>query len=171
MRTTIYIILAGVFALLLSGGCETLQKLQSPKASLSGIKLEKISLESATLLFDVEIENPYVVALPIANIDYDVASNANKLFSGKANIAGIVPAKSTKMISLPVSVSYLDVVRAFRGVSPGSKIPYKADAGLSVDAPVLGRLRLSMNKAGELDVPEIPKAGDIENMLLDKIKQ
>jgi hypothetical protein len=75
------------------------------------------------------------------------------------------------MISLPAKVSYLDVVRAFKGVSPGSKIPYKADMGLSVNAPVLGVIRLPMNKTGELDVPAIPKAGDIGNMLLDKIKQ
>ena len=145
--------------------------MQKPKASLKGLKVENVSLESANLLFDVEIENPYPVALPMVNIDYDVASNANKLFAGKADIAGTVPAGGTKMISLPVKISYLDVVNAFKGVRPGSKIPYQADVGLSVNAPALGVIRLPLNKTGELDVPAVPKVSDIEQMILDKIKQ
>jgi LEA14-like dessication related protein len=171
MKATRYIILAAVSALVLSAGCDTLQNMQKPKASLKGVKLADISLESASLLFDVEIANPYSVDLPMVNVDYGVVSNANKLFSGKADITGIVPANSTKMISLPAKVSYMDVARAFKGVSPGSKIPYQADVGLSVNAPVLGVIRLPLNKTGELDVPAIPKASDIEKMLLDKVKQ
>jgi LEA14-like dessication related protein len=171
MKTTRAIIWAAVTLLVLFAGCDTLQNLQKPKASLKAVKLDNISLESANLLFDVEIENPYAVALPMVNIDYGVTSNASKLFAGKAEVAGTVPANGTKMLSLPVKVSYLDVVNAFKGVRPGSKIPYQADVGLSVNAPALGVLRLPLNKTGELDVPAIPKVSDIEKMLLDKVKQ
>jgi LEA14-like dessication related protein len=171
MKNTRGTIWAGVTLLVLLAGCDTLQNLQKPKASLKGVKLDNISLESANLLFDVEIENPYAVALPIVNIDYGVTSNANNLFAGKADIAGTVPANGTKMLSLPVKVTYMDLVKAFKGVRPGSKIPYQADVGLSVNAPALGVLRLPLNKTGELDVPAVPKVNDIEQMLLDKIKQ
>jgi LEA14-like dessication related protein len=171
MRATRYIILAAVFALVLTAGCDTLQNMQKPKASLKGLKLADISLDSASLLFDVEIANPYAVDLPMVNVDYGVVSNANKLFSGKADISGTVPANSTKVISLPAKVSYIDVFNAFKGVRPGSKIPYQADVGLSVNAPVLGVIRLPLNKTGELDVPAVPKVNDIEQMLLDKIKK
>ncbi len=171
MKATRYIILAAVLSLVLSAGCDALQNLQKPKASLKGVKLADISLESASLLFDVEIANPYSVDLPMVNVDYGVVSNAGKLFAGKADIAGTVPANSTKMISLPVKIDYFDVVNAFKGVSPGSKIPYQADVGLSVNTPVLGVIRLPLNKTGELDVPAIPKANDIEQMLLDKMKK
>ncbi len=111
-----------------TAGCDTLQNalnLQKPKASLKGLKLENISLDSANLLFDVEIENPYPVDLPMVNVDYSVTSNTNKLFSGKADIEGTVPAKSTKMVSLPAKISYLDVVNAFKGIRPGSKSPIR----------------------------------------------
>jgi LEA14-like dessication related protein len=171
MKATRYIIMAMVFALVLSAGCDVLQNMQKPKASLKGLKVADVSLKSASLMFDVEIANPYAVDLPMVNVDYDVVSNNNKLFAGKADIAGTVPANSTKMISLPVKLSYIDVFNAFKGVSPGSKIPYQADVGLSVNAPVVGVIRLPLNKTGELDVPAIPKATDIEKMLLDKIKQ
>jgi LEA14-like dessication related protein len=171
MKATRYIILAAVFALVVSAGCDVLQNMQKPKASLKGLKVADISLESASLLFDVEIANPYAVELPMVNVDYGVVSNASKLFAGKADIAGAVPANSTKVISLPVKLSYMDVFNAFKGVRPGSKIPYQADVGLSVNAPVLGLIRLPLNKTGELDVPAVPKATDIEKMLLDKIKK
>jgi len=171
MKPTRGTIWAAVSLMVLFVGCDALQNMQKPKASLKGMKLDNISLESANLLFDVEIENPYAVALPMVNIDYGITSNANKLFAGKADIAGTVPANGTKMLSLPVKVTYMDLISAFKGVRPGSKIPYQADVGLSVNAPVLGVLRLPLNKTGELDVPAVPKVNDIEQMLLDKIKK
>jgi LEA14-like dessication related protein len=172
MNATRGIILAAMMFPALFSGCDSLQNalnLQKPNASLKGLKLDNISLESANLLFDVEIANPYPVALPLVNVDYGVTSNANKLFSGKADLEGTVPAKSTKMVSLPAKISYLDVVNAFKGIRPGSKIPYQADVGLSVDAPALGVIRLPLNKTGELSVPTIPKLGEIGTMILDKV--
>lgn len=174
MKVTKYIISSSVLLAVLFGGCDTLQNalnLQKPKANLAGIKIENVSLESASLLFDVDIENPYAVALPLVNIDYDMTGNSSKLFSGKADIEGNIPAGGKKSISLPVKISYLDVVKAFKGVGPGSKIPYKADVGLSVNAPALGVIRLPLSKTGELNVPAIPKVSDIEKMILDKVKQ
>jgi len=100
-----------------------------------------------------------------------MAGNNSKLFSGKADIEGTIPAGAKKSISLPVQINYLDVIKAFKGVGPGSKIPYKADVGLSVDAPALGVIRLPLNKTGEINVPAIPKVSDIEKMILDKVKQ
>lgn len=174
MKVAKYIISSSVFFAVLFGGCDAIQSalnLQKPKANLAGIKIENISLESANLLFDVEIENPYPAALPLVNIDYDMAGNAGKLFSGKANLEGTIPAGGKKLISLPVKIGYLDVVKAFKGVGPGSKIPYKADVGLSVNAPALGVIRLPLNKTGEINVPAIPRVSDIEKMILDKVKQ
>ncbi len=42
-------------------------------------------------------------------------------------------------------------------IQPGSKIPYKADVGLSVDTQALGQIRLPLNKTGELTTPTIPQ--------------
>ena len=69
-------------------GCTTLQevlKIRKPSASLQGIKFENITLDSAQILFDVEVENPYPVAIPLVNVDYNLTSNAKPFLSGKAN--------------------------------------------------------------------------------------
>jgi len=155
-------------------GCETLQQvldIQKPSAQLAGVKLSGISLEGAQLVFDVDIDNPYPAALPLLNIDYGLTSRDSKLFSGSADLDGTIPANSSRTVSLPVDIKYLDIVRAFKGVRPGSAIPYKADVGLSLDTPKLGKLRLPLGRQGTLNVPDIPKADeiDLQRILLDKI--
>jgi LEA14-like dessication related protein len=155
-------------------GCETLQQvldIQKPTAQLAGVKFGSVSLEGAQLVFDVDIDNPYPAPLPLLNIDYGLTSKDSKLFSGSADLDGTIPAKSNRTVSLPVTIKYLDIVKAFKGVRPGSAIPYKADIGLSLDTPALGKLRLPLGRQGTLNVPDIPKADeiDLQRILLDKI--
>jgi LEA14-like dessication related protein len=175
MNTKTYTIL--IFALLaaLLSGCEAVQdalNLQKPTASLKGLKLDNINLQSATLLFDVELSNPYPVPLPLSNIDYNVTSSTNNLFSGKADLQTTIPAKESTTVSLPAEINYLDIVKAFKGIRPGSKIPYNADVGLSVDTPALGMLRLPLNKTGQLSVPAVPNIDEIDwKKVLDQVGQ
>ena len=135
---------------------------KKPTASLKAVSFENITLKSATLLFDVEVQNPYPVALPLLNMDYALATGANKLLSGKADLQTTIPANDKKVVSLPATISYLDVAKAFMGIRPGSKIPYRADVGLSVDTQSLGQIRLPLNKTGELSAPAIPEIDKLD---------
>jgi hypothetical protein len=62
------------------------------------------------------------------------------------------------------------MLSALRGVRPGSKIPYNAELGLSVDAPGLGPIRLPLKKEGELVLPTISGTdiGDIWDIVKPK---
>ena len=157
-------------------GCATIQNalnIRKPSASLQGLKFEEITLDSATLLFDVEIDNPYPVALPLVNVDYDLASRAKSFLSGKADLQTTIAAHSKKSVLLPAKVTYLDLLQAFKGIRPGSVIPYSADVGLSVDAPALGLLRLPIKREGELLVPTVPEISEIDwkQVILDRATQ
>ncbi len=153
-------VLVIVSLVVLLAGCDMAQQalmgMKKPTASLKGIGFGDISLEAATLLFDVEIENPYSVDLPLLKMDYAVASGTSKLFSGKTDVATTIPAGGKQVVSLPAAISYTDLVKAFKGFKPGSPIPYNADLGLSVKAPAVGDIRLPLNKTGELAVPSMP---------------
>jgi LEA14-like dessication related protein len=161
IRAYTAMILIGMAGLLT--GCDALQalNLQKPTASLKGVKFDKVSLEGATLLFDVEVDNPYSAALPLTNLDYGLASGSKPLFSGKADVAGSIPAKGSKTLSLPAQIKYLDLFNAFKGIKPGSTIPYKAQLGLFMNTPVTQNLRLPIAKEGELTVPTI---SDLESV-------
>lgn len=143
-----------------------------PSARLAGLSLQSIGLSSATFRFDVEVTNPYPVALPLVNLDYNLASQAASFLSGKAELQGSVPAMGSKMVSLPAKISYSELLAALKGVKPGQVVPYTAALGLSVDVPAVGALRLPMEKSGELPVPAVPEVKVVSitwsNVSLDK---
>ena len=161
MNKRVYLMCAVVLLCVLFTACETMQdtlKLKKPAARLTGLKFQDVKLDSATLLFDVEVDNPYPVALPLTNLDYALSTGAEKFLSGSADAQTTVPAKSTEVVSLPARINYIEMLKALKGVRPGSKIPYKADLGLSVDTPALGLIRLPLKKEGELVLPTVSGA-------------
>ncbi len=140
-------------------GCAALRDalaLQRPTARITGVSLQDVGLEAATLLFDVEVANPLSVPLPLVNLDYALASRDVPFLSGKADLAGTVPAGGTKTLSLPARVAYLKLLEVLKDVRPGAVVPYDAQLGLSVDVPAAGALRLPLKKSGSLPVPVAP---------------
>lgn len=143
-------------------GCATMKdvmNLQKPGARIVGVNLNNITLDSLSLMFDMEIDNPYAVSLPLVNVDYALVNLDKTFLSGKADLEGSVPAKGKKTVSLPVEIGYLGLMQVVQGVRPGGVVPYEAELGLSVDAPALGRIRLPARKKGELPVPTVPEVG------------
>ena len=142
------------------GGCETMSNLlkdmDKPSASISGVSFQDISLNDITMLFDVDVRNPYDVPLPLVNVSYGLASKGSKFVEGQADVQGTVPARGKKTIQLPAKISFASLLGAVSGVKMGSVLPYRAEMGLSVDAPAVGRLTLPITKEGELPVPAVP---------------
>ena len=139
-------------AAVLSGttGCGMLGK---PSAHITGVKVQDISLTEATMLFDVKVDNPYTLPLPMSNVDYALSSQGQQFLTGKADVQGTVPAGGSKTLGVPVRIRFLQLIKAVKGARPGATIPYKAELGLSVDVPALGPLRVPMSKDGELAIP------------------
>jgi LEA14-like dessication related protein len=141
--------------LLLAGttGCSLIEK---PTASIAGVRVQDINLTDATMLFDVKVDNPYTVPLPMSNVDYALTSQGQQFLTGKADVQGTVPAGASKTLGVPVRINYLKLIDAVKGARPGAAIPYTADMGLSVDVPALGPLRIPMSREGELSIPSAP---------------
>ncbi|KOR32473.1 hypothetical protein TI05_07080 [Achromatium sp. WMS3] len=109
-------------------------------------------------MFNVDVQNPYAIALPLLDIDYNIVSEQNKLFSGQADLNTTIPAAQSKTIALPVQINYSDLIKVAR---LGSTIPYQANIGLSFNAPVIGKMRLPLSKTGNLKIPTISQAGNL----------
>ena len=147
------LIIAAIFA-----GCQTVQEVLNfnrPTAKLMGLRFEGVKIDSATLLFDVEVDNPYGVALPLTNLDYSLSSGGGRFLSGDVKSQTTIPAKSKEVVALPAKINYVEMLKALKGIRPGSKIPYNAELGLSANTPVLGVMRLPLKKEGELVLPSI----------------
>jgi LEA14-like dessication related protein len=133
-----------------AGGCSLVQK---PSAAITGVKMQGASFSEATMLFDVQVDNPYTAALPLTNLDYVLSSAGQTFLTGKSDVQGTIPAGGSKVISVPVRINYLDLVNLVQGARPGVSIPYKADLGLSVTAPLVGDMRVPVSREGELTIP------------------
>lgn len=165
MKKLILTLITGSTFLIPLVSCSEVQNIlniQKPTASLKGFSFGDVSMDAATLLFDVDIKNPYPVDLPLLDMKYQLDSQGSKLFDGITQATGSIPAKSSKTIPIEANISYLDLLKALKDVRPGSIIPYNAQVELNVDAPGLGVIPIPVGKKGKVQVPEIPNAKDVD---------
>jgi LEA14-like dessication related protein len=152
-----------LFAVLLAAsgaGCETAKQLweqaDKPTASVKSVALRELTLEGVVLAFDVEVGNPYGTPLPVAALDLSLSSRGQGFLNAQSLDQGTVPARGSRLMPLTAKVGFAPLLAALSGVRPGAVVPYAAELGVSVDAPVAGRLRLPVKHEGELPVPAVP---------------
>jgi LEA14-like dessication related protein/predicted nuclease of predicted toxin-antitoxin system len=156
MRAKQNLILSLALGIVFFTGCETRHKV-APTAQMTDLKFQDVNQDSATLLFDVEVGNPYAVGLPLTNLHYTLNSGTNTFLLGSTDLQTTVPANSKEIVSLPAKINYANMLKALNGVRAGSKITYEAKLELSVNTPTLGIIKLPLEKEGNLVLPKIPR--------------
>jgi LEA14-like dessication related protein len=162
----------------LVSACQSLEGILAtapkPTARIIGTEMKNLSLERIDLIFNVEVANPYAMNLPLVDLTYNVASGGTSLLQGNIKPSGAVQAYGTSLIQVPARITFASLLKALKGVKPGSVVPYKADLTLGVDAPVVGLLTLPLSKTGELPVPAAPEVElssfEIAKLNLDETK-
>jgi len=156
LRTANLISVAALLGLL--AGCTSVEEnleLRKPTARLVDVKFQEATLRSATLVFDVEIENHYPVTVPLLGFKYSVSSGGQLFLSGSSGARVNLPAGGQRTVALPAQIDYLGALKVLSNVKPGATIPYKAELDLTVDTPRLGPLTLPLTRAGQLALPTI----------------
>lgn len=169
---------AGLAAALAAGvlpGCKTLNDLASgmnkPGVSVQGVRFADLSGDGITLVFDTKVTNPYDVDLPLANLEYGIASSGTKFMTGSAPMQGTVPANGSKVVALPAKIAFGPLMNAVKSVKPGAVVPYAADMKLSVNLPAVaggGTLALPLSKSGEMPVPAVPDVS-VANIAINEL--
>jgi LEA14-like dessication related protein len=137
--------------------CQTNQQLRhfdKPTAQIVDIKFQDVQLDYATLLFEIEVENPYPADLPLVNISYSLTSGGNTFLTAAPAHTVVIAPNSKELVSLPDEVIYERLLRSLNG-KPGSIIPYTTNMQLWVDAPDLGQIKLPLRHEGLLPLPEV----------------
>jgi LEA14-like dessication related protein len=131
-------------------------KMDKPGVTVAGVDLAGLTLDSVDLNIDLDVSNPYGVALPVAGLDYALKSGGAPFLSGNSTYQGLIPAGGVQRIPLSARIGFLDAMRLIQGIKPGATVPYAAEIGVSVDAPGIGPLRLPVESAGTFPIPTIP---------------
>ena len=148
---------AAVLLLVALPGCAALQQgVPRPSAKVQDVSLTGLTLSAVTLTFDVMVENPYSPDIPLSAVTFGLASNGKSLLSGDAQAGGSIPGHGSKVVPIPVTLGFANVLNTLSGVSPGAVIPYDATIQLGFDVPALGRVTVPVRKHGEFPVPAPP---------------
>jgi LEA14-like dessication related protein len=142
---------------LLGVGCANLN-LQKPTAAITAMNLQGADANGFTMNFDVDIKNPNSIALPLSAADYKLGLAGVNVLQGNANPGGSVPGNGSKTVTLPVTVTYENLLAAEQGiVKSGGNVPYALDGGLSLDtgSPLAGKLRVPLQYSGTLPLRDI----------------
>lgn len=159
MRVILRLILSVVLTAAFFAGCETTRDIQydrEPAARLEAMRFGGVELDYATVLFDVEIDNPYPVSLPLQRLRYALVSGGRTFLTATAFNNVTVPPNTKKVLTLSDEVTYARLLRALRG-EPGSTIPIKAELTLSLEAPRSEWINLHAENEGNILLPESPE--------------
>jgi len=159
MRIIRYLILSAVSTAVFFTGCETTPDItydREPAAQLEAMRIGAVELDFATILFDVEIDNPYPVGISLQRLRYALVSEGHTFLTATIFNNITVPPNTKKMLTLEDEVTYARLLRALRG-EPGSTIPCKAELTLSLNAPRLGWINLHAENERDILLPESPE--------------
>ena len=146
-------------------GCGT--PLKSPTATLNYMNVTDVTPKGFTMTFDMNVENPNSVPLPLSQADYALALGGTKVMEGKAAPSGTIPADGALPVKLPVTISYENLLAAEKAIAGGGgKVPYALTGSLGATASaasgralggLLGAQTVSvpLKYQGQLDVKEL----------------
>ncbi len=151
--------LAPLFLLTLTLGCANLS-LQRPTAAVKGMQVQNITPQGFTMNFDVDLQNPNAIELPLATADYKMGLAGVQLLDGAVKPEGALPAHGSRAVSLPVTLTFDSLLSISSALSKtGADVPYDFDAGLAFAnaGSLFGDMRVPLHYSGTLHLRELLK--------------
>ncbi len=160
-----------IFVLLMSG-CASLEKtldVSKPEASVASVSIERLSMESITLLVEVEVENRNAFKLNAAGFDLDLMLNNSVLTSiAQPDTSLSIPAKGRSSVKLPVTLTFDQVLASIDGLDKKTEVDYGVKGNVIINLPVLGDFKMPVDYFDVLPVPKPPEVA-FENLSVDSV--
>src|SRR5262245_45640602 len=146
--------------ILISLACTNVKQ---PTARLTSMNVADVTAQGFTMAFDLDVQNPNAVALPISGVDYKVNIGGFKVGEGKATPAGTVPANGSIPIKVPVTLTFEDLLAAEKAiVAAQGTVPFQIDGSLKFSGgaknaltDITGGLNVPLKYQGSLDVTQL----------------
>ena len=114
---------------LIAFGCSSVQR---PTASFQSADVGGLSAKGFTLNFVFDVENPNDFDLPIRTADYALSFGGVKVIDDHATPSGALRARGRTNVTVPVRLSFDDLLKAGRAIRAGrGDIPYEFDGALA----------------------------------------
>ncbi|PKL41076.1 MAG: hypothetical protein CVV44_00110 [Spirochaetae bacterium HGW-Spirochaetae-1] len=153
-----------LLALLLST-CQGIQIKKKPTATIANFDIESISLHDITLIFDIEIGNPYPVGLKLDDIGFTFYIE-NKQFLKTSTAKGLkIAAMDKKISSFTVNLKYTDIIKIVQDYTNKDYLDCVVDTVISIPLPDIPGLEKNITLTYKLkkQIPAIKPSIKIAN--------
>jgi len=111
-----------------------------------------------TLIFPIEVTNPYGSELTLTGVDYRIRSAGKLIASDGVKTRELVQPQVARFIRVPVELEFADLKeKTSETVAAGSVAPFEADLVLELDVPGYESLELPLKTTGELPLSVAPE--------------
>lgn len=136
-------------------GCAGIgRRLEPPRISFAGIRLEAVSGFETVFQLDLRVMNTAEVPLEIRGIDCELEINGKKFATGVSNTAVKIPSFGTEVVSVRVYASVLDMVRGVRGLPEKERIDYRLRGKVRLGGGAIPPV-IPFNAAGSLSAEDL----------------
>lgn len=109
--------------------------LRTPSFELGELAIQSADLERVDFGMDVAIDNDHGSALDFLNLDFDVKFAGAYVSGGVVEEVGAVDGATTRSVSIPFGVDYVDAINAIDAALSGEQLNVQLDADVDVDTP------------------------------------
>jgi len=129
---------------------------KKPTAHVERTQITGLSLQNLDLLFHIQIKNPNAIGIELGGFDYDFEIDGRSFISGKQDKELRIPANGKNIIQFPVSLKFADIFKTYQNLENQDSTDYKLSWTLYFDLPILGIMKLPVQKSGCMPVIKLP---------------
>ncbi|HCT53050.1 MAG TPA: hypothetical protein DF712_11380 [Balneola sp.] len=133
----------------------TFPVIKAPKISASRLSVKDISFASADLELILNIDNPNAFGVSLSDMEYNITINGLESISGKSNNLIQIDEKSSGIISVPVSLNFIQLGRsAYNLIKSDQPLEYSLSGNSNVSAtlPFFEPSYYSFDRSGTVNI-------------------
>lgn len=142
METTRLVWLAAILILGLSA-CAV----QQPEVAVRSAKLTSLSTSKMKVEVKVNVSNPNTFTLPVDRVNWSLGLFEEDFSKGRVNLENRIPAQGSRVVTVPLSISYSRAMAGAVKLLSGKPIPYKVNGRFFFDTQA-GSLSAPFDDAG-----------------------
>jgi LEA14-like dessication related protein len=134
--------------LLLSGCALFTHPIEKPTAQVRNVAVSSVSFTGIDGTIDLDVQNPNVFGVPLAEIDYQLSVGGARAVSGRIDLSETIPAKAAAPVHATLHIDAADALEVGEKIAAGSR-DYQLAAKLTFTTQ-LGDVAVSIAQDGQL---------------------
>jgi LEA14-like dessication related protein len=123
-----------------------------PEVSLSKVRVNRISLSGASLVFSLRMKNTNPFSVKPQALSYNIDLAGSRFAGGAARQLQAIQENGESVMELPLNVSFVELGRSAYSLLAGSSSKYEITGSINLDIPQAGLQAFPFSKSGELAI-------------------